>query len=93
MMNEIKRFEEVNACPMEVNGVPPLSSLMDETACMAGEALNMAYRIGQHMFAEDEPKLGELPEVRCFQDVLVRQAITLKRLNEALECIMSKLGV
>ena len=83
---------EEMARPTEVNE-PPLTVLVDETYCMAGEALEMAYRIGQHMFALDEPKEGDLPDVRCFQDVVVRQAITLKRLNEALGCIMSKLGV
>lgn len=93
MLKEIDRLAEmeVDATPMEVN--VSLSALVDETNCMAGEALSMAYRIGQHLFALDEPKSGELPEVRCFQDVVIRQAVTLKRLNEALCCIMSKLGV
>lgn len=94
MMKEIDRLAEmeVDVPSMEVNELP-LSALVDETNCVAGEALSMAYRIGQHLFALDEPKSGELPEVRCFQDMVIRQAVTLKRLNEALYCIMSKLGV
>ncbi len=92
MLNEINRIAEVDARPMDGNEAP-LSLLMNETTCMAGEALDMAYKIGQHMFALGEPKSEELPEVRCFQDVVVRQAVTLKRLNDALVCIMVKLGV
>lgn len=94
-MNDMKigcksnAFEDSNCHVQE----PPLSVLMDETTCLAGDALTSAYIIGQHMFGMDEPKLGELQEVRCFQDVLVNQAVALRRLNEALACIMSKLGV
>lgn len=80
---------EVNECHSE----PPLCALMDETNCMAGDASNSVFRINQHLFGIAEPKAGEMPEIKCFQDVLVRQAATLKMLNEALYCLMSKLGV
>lgn len=80
--------------PVPVNdNTPPLSALMDETTCMAADALGMVYSIGQHMFCMDEPKKDDMPDIKCFRDVLVRQAITLKQLNEALNVIMDNLGV
>lgn len=94
MLNEVNRFAEMEvvARPMDCNEAS-LSNLMDETTCLAGEALRSVYKIGQHMFCMDEPKVGDLPDIKCFRDVLVRQAIALKQMNDALECIMSKLGV
>ena len=72
---------------------PPLSALVDETSCMAGDALNKVYRVNQHLFNIGEPKVENMPEIKCFQDVVVRQAVVLKELNAALEVLMSKLGV
>ena len=95
-MNEMRvNCMSDNMCnqAQESKNIPPLSALMDEITCMAGDALNKVYRVNQHLFGLVEPKVGELPEIKCFQDVVLRQAVSLKELNEALEILMKKVGV
>ena len=94
-MNNVREFEECFIPTEPVNGVkiPPLTELTESTTSKAADALRKAYKINSHLFNIDEPKTGELPEVKCFQDVLVSQDILLQRLNEALEVLMLRLGV
>lgn len=74
------------------NGNTPLAAMVDEMSCLAGDALTSVYRINQQLFGLDEPN-GELPKANCFQDVIMQNMAVLKRTNEALNVLMSRLGV
>ena len=69
-----------------------MSATLDEMSALAGDVLASVYRINQQLFGFDEPK-GEQPKVNCMQDVIMQNVVVLKRTNEALHVLMSRLGV
>lgn len=101
MKEEVRRYFEENndnwipvedCCrPVEICNTP-LSAMVGELSCLAGDALANVYRINQHLFGVDEPKV-EMPKVNCFQDAIMQNMVILKRTHEALNVLMSKLGV
>lgn len=93
----MNNYNQIMDCPIEETkepmDIPPLSAMTDQATCMAGEALQMAYRINQHLFGMGEPVNEKPSEPKCYRDVLEMQTVTLDKLCCELSKIMKGIGI
>ena len=73
--------------------IEPLSQMMGRANNLLEEALQMAYRVNDHMFGKGEPNNEKPCEPKCYRDVMEMHNINLERLCKELSQIMAYIGV
>lgn len=81
-------------CAEEMNPISEsLTNMMNTAACLSTDALVIAQRINQHLFAKGELTNEDKNNPECFRDVLSFTVKRLSKLCEELSHITNMLGV
>ena len=73
--------------------IEPLVAIVEDVRNGTETALQMAYRINEHLFGMGEPTKEEGMNPRCFRDVMVKQRQDISDLCDELAKIKERLGI